>query len=305
MLELYRAVWRVSGREQLALIVLAAMVAALASLPLRFQQLAINGLVEHPELSALVWNCVGFVVAILFSAGLKFVLGLRLAVVGERVVRLIRERLYANLVAEAAREPATAGQRGRILAMLNAEAEMVGSFAGAAIANPLLQAGTLISVITFIAASQPLLGIVAIAVVLPQAVIVMALQRRINERVRIRVQSLRDASDRIASGDLARIDEKVLAEFQNVFTTRLAIFKLKLSSKFALGALAAAGKVAILFLGGWFVLDGRTDVGTVVASLTGLARIDGPWRDLVAFYRTASTVRVKYAMLLPAVARRG
>lgn len=305
MLELYRAVWRVSGREQLALIVLAAMVAALASLPLRFQQLAINGLVEHPELSALVWNCVGFVVAILFSAGLKFVLGLRLAVVGERVVRLIRERLYANLVAEAAREPATAGQRGRILAMLNAEAEMVGSFAGAAIANPLLQAGTLISVITFIAASQPLLGIVAIAVVLPQAVIVMALQRRINERVRIRVQSLRDASDRIASGDLARIDEKVLAEFQNVFTTRLAIFKLKLSSKFALGALAAAGKVAILFLGGWFVLDGRTDVGTVVASLTGLARIDGPWRDLAAFYRTASTVRVKYAMLLPAVARRG
>lgn len=305
MLELYRAVWRVSGREQLALIVLAAMVAALASLPLRFQQLAINGLVEHPELSALVWNCVGFVVAILFSAGLKFVLGLRLAVVGERVVRLIRERLYANLVAEAAREPATAGQRGRILAMLNAEAEMVGSFAGAAIANPLLQAGTLISVITFIAASQPLLGIVAIAVVLPQAVIVMALQRRINERVRIRVQSLRDASDRIASGDLARIDEKVLADFQNVFTTRLAIFKLKLSSKFALGALAAAGKVAILFLGGWFVLDGRTDVGTVVASLTGLARIDGPWRDLAAFYRTASTVRVKYAMLLPAVARRG
>lgn len=305
MLELYRAVWRVSGREQLALIVLAAMVAALASLPLRFQQLAINGLVEHPELSALVWNCVGFVVAILFSAGLKFVLGLRLAVVGERVVRLIRERLYANLVAEAAREPATASQRGRILAMLNAEAEMVGSFAGAAIANPLLQAGTLISVITFIAASQPLLGIVAIAVVLPQAVIVMALQRRINERVRIRVQSLRDASDRIASGDLARIDEKVLADFQNVFTTRLAIFKLKLSSKFALGALAAAGKVAILFLGGWFVLDGRTDVGTVVASLTGLARIDGPWRDLVAFYRTASTVRVKYAMLLPAVARRG
>jgi hypothetical protein len=44
-----------------------------------------------------------------------------------------------------------------------------------------------------------------------------------------------------------------------------------------------------LFLGGWLVLKGRSDVGTVVASLTGLTRIEGPWRDLVSFFRTAST----------------
>jgi hypothetical protein len=45
------------------------------------------------------------------------------------------------------------------------------------------------------------------------------------------------------------------------------------------------------------VLNDRSDVGTVVASLTGLARIEGPWRELVSFFRNASTVRVKYAML--------
>ena len=48
-------------------------------------------------------------------------------------------------------------------------------------------------------------------------------------------------------------------------------------------------------------MQGRSDVGTVVASLTGLTRIEGPWRELVSFFRSASTVRVKYAMLVRSI----
>ena len=304
MIELYRAVWRVSGRQQVVLVVLSLAVAALASVPLKFQQLAINALVERVDLTAFAWLCAGFVGAILLSAALKFVLGLRLAVVGEDVVRRIRARIYTNQVADEGRDAAAVERRGTLLAMLNAEAEMVGAFAGAAIANPVMQLGTLLSVIGFIALSQPWLGLIALAVVLPQAAIVIALQRRINLRVRDRVQALRDASDRISRGAPARTDDAVLERFAQVFLTRRAIFGLKLSSKFLLSAISALGKVAILFLGGWLVLEGRSDVGTVVASLTGLTRIEGPWRDLVAFYRMASTVRVKYALLLPAIGER-
>jgi hypothetical protein len=41
-----------------------------------------------------------------------------------------------------------------------------------------------------------------------------------------------------------------------------------------------------------------------MASLTGLTRIDGPCRELVGFFRNASTVRVKYAMLVRAITHR-
>lgn len=303
--ELYRAVWRVTGREQIRLIGLSLLVAALAAVPLEFQQRAINSLVEHGEVGTFAWLCAGFVGAVLLSATLKFVLGLRLSVVGERVVLLIRERLYANRVADVARDAAGARQRGTLLAMLSAEAELVGAFAGSAIATPLLQLGTLVSVIGFIAYSQPWLGLVALAVVAPQAAIVVAIQDRINRRVRERVQSLRDVSDRISATDFARVEDEVRADFHDIFEIRRRIFVLKLSSKFALAAISALGKVGILFLGGWLVLQGRSDVGTVVASLTGLTRIEGPWRDLVTFFRTASTVRVKYDMLLPAITQRG
>jgi ABC-type bacteriocin/lantibiotic exporter with double-glycine peptidase domain len=122
--------------------------------------------------------------------------------------------------------------------------------------------------------------------------------------VRDRVRSVRDASDRISISDMRRVEEEVLADFREIFETRRGIFRLKLSAKLALGAISALGKVGVLFLGGWLVLEGRSDVGIVVASLSGLQRIEGPWRDLVAFFRSASTVRVQYEMLVQAIAGR-
>jgi ABC-type bacteriocin/lantibiotic exporter with double-glycine peptidase domain len=301
MRDLYRAIWRVTGRQQIVLILLSLLVAALAAAPLKFQQLVVNSLAYGGDVRGLAWLCAGFFGAVLLSAGLKFALGLRLSLVGERVVLLIRERLYTQAVAAAGNGTATAPPRGALLTMLAAEAEVVGSFAGSAVSTPLVQLGTLLSVIGFIALSQPALGVLALAVVVPQAAIVLGIQSRINRKVRARVQSLRDASDRISAGDLARVEDEIVADFHAIYETRRRIFLLKLSSKFALGAISAVGKVGILFLGGWLVLQGRSDVGTVVASLTGLTRIEGPWRDLISFFRTASTVRVKYGMLTQAL----
>jgi len=197
-----------------------------------------------------------------------------------------------------------APKRGTLVTMLAAEAEVVGSFAGSALAAPLMQLGTLISVVAFILASQPWLGVLALGIVVPQAGFVMAMQNRLNQRVRQRVQALRDASDRVSDSDLARVEADVVADFQDVFVTARRIYILKLSVKFALGAISVTGAVGILLLGGWLVLNGRSDVGTVTASLTGLTRIEGPWRELIAFFRNASTVRVKYAMLVHAITQR-
>ena len=304
LLDLYRAVWRVTGRQQLLLIGLSVTVAALAAAPLKFQQLVVNRLVEGADIRRVAWLCAGFLAVALLSTALKFVLNLRLSVLGESVVLLVRERLYALHVGNASRRAMGTVKRGTLVTMLAAEAESVGSFAGSAIASPLMQIGTLISVIGFILVSQPWLGVLALGVVLPQAGIVVAMQGRLNRRVRERVQSLRDASDRISESDLARAEEEVVADFRDVFETARRIYLLKLSSKLALNVISVTGAVGLLFLGGWLVLRGRSDVGTVMASLTGLTRIEGPWRELVAFFRHASTVRVRYAMLVGAIARR-
>jgi ABC-type bacteriocin/lantibiotic exporter with double-glycine peptidase domain len=299
--QLYGVIWRITGRQQLLLIALAIIVAALAAAPLKFQQLVINSLVAGGDIYRVAWLCAGLLAVTLLSLAFKFALNFRLSILGERIVLLLRERLYANCVSDAAAGTTGAPKRGTLVTMLAAEAESVGAFAGSAIAAPLMQLGTLISVIAFIFASQPRLGVLALGVIVPQAVIVLAIQSRINRRVRERVQALRDASDRISESDLKRVEDGVVANFRDVFATRRRIFVLKLSSKFVLSAISVTGAVGVLLLGGWLVLNGRTDVGTVVASLTGLTRLERPWRELVSFFRSASTVRVQYAMLVRAV----
>jgi ABC-type bacteriocin/lantibiotic exporter with double-glycine peptidase domain len=131
-------------------------------------------------------------------------------------------------------------------------------------------------------------------------VIVVVIQARINRAARARTRKLRDASDRLSAGELARIEAELMADYDEVLAIRLRIFALKLSTKFLQNLISAVGTAGILLLGGWFVLEGRTDTGTVVASLSGLTRLEGPWRELVAFYRQASITRVNYEMLVDA-----
>jgi hypothetical protein len=76
--------------------------------------------------------------------------------------------------------------------MLSTEAEALGKFAGSAVASPLVQLGTLVSVLGFIVTAQPWLGILALGVVLPQAVIVLAIFRSAST-VRVKHAMLADA----------------------------------------------------------------------------------------------------------------
>lgn len=305
MAAMYRAVWRATGRRQLLLIALSLAVAALAAAPLQFQKQIVNGLVDYADREHLVVACLSLLGVVLLSGTLKFALGFAQAVVGERVVLMIRERVYGNFVHDTNAGRPDTPAKGTVVAILSAEAESVGAFAGAAIAGPLLQLGTLASVIAFITTQQPFLGLFALAVVLPQGLVVVFTQRRINRRVRERVQALRHASGQLAESDVRAVEQAVLDDYRRMYETGRRIFFLKLSTKFVLSIISAFGVVGILFIGGSLVLDGRTDVGIVVASLTGLTRIERPWRDLIAFFRQASTVRVRYELIVDSLGKRG
>jgi len=55
--------------------------------------------------------------------------------------------------------------------------------------------------------------------------------------------------------------------------------------------------VGILFVGGWFVMQDRIEVGTVVAFISGLTKVNDPWNDLVTFFRDMTNARVKYRLI--------
>lgn len=296
LLQLYSAIWRVSGSRQIVLILLSLSIAALAAAPLKFQQEIVNLLTEGSfETSELFMLGGGMLGVVLLSLGLKWLMGYRSQILGEDVIRLIRNRLLEGAVGEQ-------GMNGRIRSgtlstAISAEAEELGKFAGSAISEPVMQLGTLISVIGFIASTQPGLGVVALSMLVPQIVIVVFSQNKVNALLAERVKILRHATDQLTETELRAAVTSVQKGFDRIYETRRVMFHWKLSTKFILSAINGAGTVFVFMLGGVLVLEGRTDVGTVVAATVGLSRLQGPTAFLIAYYREVSANRVKFELL--------
>ena len=95
----------------------------------------------------------------------------------------------------------------------------------------------------------------------------------------------------------------------------MQIFRRKFAMNFLMNGTYHVGVMGILLVGGWFVLTGRTgrlatpgyaetgrtELGTVVAFLTGLAQLNDPWGDLVNYFRESTTAQVKYRMIAGAL----
>ena len=53
----------------------------------------------------------------------------------------------------------------------------------------------------------------------------------------------------------------------------------------------------LLFVGGIMVLNGKTEIGIVVAFISGLDRVLEPWREMIAFARSTSAARIQFDLI--------
>jgi ABC-type bacteriocin/lantibiotic exporter with double-glycine peptidase domain len=187
--------------------------------------------------------------------------------------------------------------------MISAEAEAVGKFVGDCISTPIIQAGTLLSVLSYMLYTEPLLGLVVLGIAGPQVVIVPLVQRRINVQVRKRARTLRYAGDLIvenmrdARGAVISFPSEIDKSFATIHDVRLHVFRLKFGVKFLVSALQSLSVFVLLFAGGIMVLNGRTEIEIVVAFISGLDRVLDPWRELIAFLRSTSTAKVQFDLI--------
>ena len=77
----------------------------------------------------------------------------------------------------------------------------------------------------------------------------------------------------------------------------LQIFLRKFGMNFLMNLLYDLGVIGIFAVGGWLLLQGKTEVGTIVAFVSGLARMKDPWNDLVNYFRDLTNAGLKYRMI--------
>jgi ABC-type multidrug transport system fused ATPase/permease subunit len=287
------------------LIVLAIAAAVLAVAPLELQRHIINTLAGRETADRLAWLCGAYLVAALGIGGLKYLLNIKSAGLGEATIRSLREDIAGNPpppAGEAAADHGKGGQ-GTVVAMIAAEAEAVGKFVGDCISTPLVQAGTLFSVLAYMLYTEPRLGLVVLLIAVPQVVVVPIVQRRINARVRERVVTLRRAGDLVVADretgpePAGPLLSEIGGAFAAIYNLRLQVFRLKFGLKYLTSGMQSIGVFALLFVGGIMVLRGKTEIGIVVAFISGLDRVLDPWRELIAFVRSTSAAKVQFDLI--------
>lgn len=294
---LFGFVRRVSGWSQLRVSCLSIVVFVLLTAPLEMQRRILNAAVLDGDPGLVIVLALVYASIVLTEGLVKLLMNVYRGWIGEKAVRVLR--LAASALVDSMPELRTrTGVQGVEISLILPEPEPIGGFVGVVTSELVLQAGTLLSAFAYMFYMQPVLAFTCLAIFSPQVVFVPLMQAAINRRVQSRIKVLRRASvDVLASGTGEAEVERVLRQelrFAEIFSLNLGVVKLRYSMHFLMNLTHNFAKVIVLGAGGWYVINGETDVGTVVAFVSGLNNVHDPWSGLVSWYEDMMVTRARY-----------
>jgi ABC-type multidrug transport system fused ATPase/permease subunit len=291
-------VLRTSAWDQLWLACLSLCAALLDTAPIEVQRRLLNATAQRSDFTTIVELALVYVAIVGGEGLIKLVMRIYSGWVSEYSVRSLRATIGSIVGAH----QGSSQFKGVQVAMILSESEPVGGFVGDCISEPLLQGGILFAVFGYMTYLQPIMALVSLAVFSPQFVFVPLMQRAINRKVKARVAVLRQASagviedsEQIAE-DVAR-DVAQEARYGEIFHLNMGIFRLKFTMNFLMNLTHQLGIVAILTVGAWFVLHGRTQIGTIIAFVSGLRNVNDPWGDLVNWFQNVWVTKTKFDLI--------
>lgn len=305
---LYRYILSRTFRRQVVLAVLTVILAGLSFVPLELQRRALDDAVANSDVELLFWLAVAYLAAILASAAIKFMVKLGRDYVSAGMQRTLRDDTFRNIYTEDCPPKTCVGpdgavDSGAVVSIMSSEVEKLGAFAGNAISGPLLQVGTLIAVLGYMFIVEPLIAGVAIALYLPQFVIVPLAQARMNRLAAEKAQVTRDLGDFLVDSDPDSLAQpEPPGRFGNladdIHRLRRKFVRTKHIMKTINNVLIALGPFGVVAYGGYLVIQGEVKVGVIVAFISGLERVGDPIRELISTYRSIADARMRYGILL-------
>lgn len=299
-------VWKVSREGQIWLCIGSTASFLLSLVPLEMQRRVVNEALEQRHLRTLAYLCAVYIVTALVAGWIKRWINVYRGIVSERATLALRKKVHAVVKPAESNGDEPKEKEGTTVSVAVAEVEPVGGFVGMAISEPLLQGGILVFTFTYLVFLQPWMGLLSIVLFSPQLFFVPRMQAAINRRAAIRIKTIRKVGAQLieemeidASDDKRYFDRKITT----VLELNIQIYRLKYTMNFYMNSLHHLGVVGVLLVGGWFVIEGRTEAGTIVAFISGLSQLKEPWTDLINYYREATTAQVKYALVKTALDR--
>jgi ABC-type multidrug transport system fused ATPase/permease subunit len=249
-----------------------------------------------------------FLLVVLTSGGLKYLLNVYRGALGERVLRRLRFGLYERIL----RFPMPHFKRvssNELIPMITAETEILGEFIGESFTLPVFQGGMLLTYLFFIFQQDLFLGLAAVSLYPFQLIVIPRLQKRVNELSKERVAVVRNLSGRIGetvsgitevhANDTSHYERAHISQrLGRIFQIRFDIYKRKFFIKFLNNFIAQLTPFFFYSVGGYFVLRGDLSIGSMVAVLVAYKDLSGPWKELLRYYQRKEDVKVKYSQVI-------
>ncbi|MFD2738023.1 ABC transporter ATP-binding protein [Sulfitobacter aestuarii] len=246
------------------------------------------------QVALLALLCLTYLVAIILNGLNKYTLNVLKGDLAERFLRRLRLLVY--------RQWRRAGARNRqseIIPILAQEVEPIGGFAADVLTLPILQGGTLATILLFMFVQDPLLGAAALTVLPVQILLLPNLQQKVNALSRLRIREVRLMGRQLGeefslerpAADGLRRGARGFRELEQI---RRRIFRLKYFLKALNNFLTALTPFLFYSLGGYFVLEGRISLGALVAVLAAHKDFSAPLRELFRYYQMSADSRVRY-----------
>jgi len=249
-----------------------------------------------------------FLALVLVNGGFKFVINTRKGRMGERMLR----RLRYELVDRVLRFPIPhlrKVKQAEMATMVKDEVEPLGGFIGDAFVTPVFLGGQAITAMAFILLQSVWLGLVAAAIVLVQAFLIPKLRKRILElgrrrqltarRLAGRVGEVIDGAVEVHANDTSNYER---ADFSSrlgkIFSIRYEIFQRKFFVKFLNNLLAQFTPFVFYSLGGVLAIQGRLDIGALVAVIAAYKDLPSPIKELIDWDQQRNDVQIKYDQVI-------
>lgn len=313
---IFQFVWKHSRRDQITLLLVTLLSFPILYVSLELPKRIINDAISGPgdgvvilgyqfsQVQFLLILCFAFLLTVLVNGLLKMRLNTMKGVLAERLLRRFRYQLLTRVL----RFPKPYFRRtsqGELVSMVTSEAEPLGGIMGDMLSHPVMQAGQMLTILTFLFVQSVWFGLAAIALIPLQAWIIPILQRQINLLNKGRIQEVRrlaadigetaaGVSDIRTSGGLRYTMALFSKRLGTLYDIRFEIYQKKFFMKFVNNFINQLTPFFFYSVGGYLAITGHITVGALVAALAAFKDMSSPWKELLAFYNATQDVQVRW-----------
>lgn len=318
--DIFGFIWRYSKAQQITIMVMTAFSLPFLYFVLDLPKYIINDAIdgksfpveilgfEFGQIALLMLLCALFLILLVINAVFSMVINTYKGVSSERLIRRLRYRLYENIL----RFPPRHFQRvtpPELSAMITAEVEPMADFISDSFSMPMVQGGTMLTILFFMISEDPILGIVAISMVPVQAYVIPKLQRKVNMLGRERVfrarklagwvgESVQGIGDIHSNDTSAYMRANLSEKLGGIFNIRYQLYQKKFFMKALNVFLSQLTPLFFYSIGGILIINGDLSLGALVAVLAAYARFTTPWKELLKYYQRYNDIKIKYEQLI-------